>query len=413
MANIINRIDSIQAKQKVDKPFEDTNPLGLTSAPLTLEATQPLEKEEKKDVAKAALEDPDFRNWFEEQKKEINKRFDAKEKATQKKQLIETLTNAVTQFGAAVSGQKSGVDLSNLNLIKQDFEKELDRASHRRESEESGLRQELGARRRLAELVKGRKERKAEREEDVAFREKKLDISTKQAEARAQAAKVKASGKPFRDFSTRTGDIVRVFLDGTTWELRKGKAGAIQASRLGLQKEKFAHKVQEGDEPSAKQIEELTGLDETVGLLKKIRDKKESEGIDTGPIADIQNKLARVIGIDDPKVSTLRQDLVETLTKKVKNLSGAAASDTERKTIMKTLPNMDDNDEQFMAKIDNALKTIDLIKETKITGLEKGGRTVSQVRDQPNVSMVAPDGRELSVPEDKVEAMEAPGATRK
>ena len=365
------------------------NPLKVPSAPMTALAVG--SPEEENDLVMEATKEPELRNWFEKQKEEINNRFKGKEKEVERKKTIQLLTQAMTQLGASMAGQKSGVDLSGLKFIQEDFEKQLDRASARRESEEAGLRTELGSRRRLSQLAESRKQRREERAEDVKFREKKL-------KADQAAAQVRASGKDHQDFSTRSGDIIRVFKDGTTKTLVTGRAGDIQEQRQRLAEEKQAHAIKERDEPTPKQVEELSGLDETKALLGRIRDKKESEGIDTGPIADVRNKLARVIGLDDPKVSTLRQDLIETLTKKVKNLSGAAASDKERETIMKTLPNLDDNDEQFLAKIDNALDTIDTIKETKISGIEKGGRDVKQFRDMPTVRVKHPDGRTGTIP---------------
>lgn len=195
MSTISDRINNNNQPIIEDKElkFEDSNPLDITS-----KAVLPGGKEEEKDAAQIALGEPELRSWYDDRLKDINEKFDTKEKAVQKREMIQTLTNAITQFGAAMAGQKAGVDLSNLNLAKQDFDKKLDRLSARRESQESGLRQELGARRRYQELLEGRSARKEEKAEERQFIEKR-DVAQATAKEAAETAKIEASKQIAKD----------------------------------------------------------------------------------------------------------------------------------------------------------------------------------------------------------------------
>lgn len=407
MAGPIKRIEEL-GSPKEPKKFD--NPLGIPSAPLTAEAVQPRDKEEEKDLAKIALEDKEIRGWFEKQRDAINKEFKEKEKNVDKRRMIQNLTQAITQFGAAMSGQKAGVDLSNLNFIKQDFEKELDRAARKR-TEDIGLaKEEMGSRRRLAELIRKREERKKERAEDVAFREKKLAASEQEAKAKA-----KATDKP-RDFMNRSGDVIRVYPDGRTEVLQRGRAGDVQQARQELAERKQEHMEKEKDEPTPAQMEQLASFDEATKLLEKVKKEKVEDGLDTGPLVALSDFFRDKVGLQDPETAKLKQDVTETIAKKVKAISGAAASDKEREFLSFTLPRLRDNDEQFIAKLDNAIKNIELAKKARIEALTKGGRQVEQFKDETApemVEMTAPDGRALRVPASEVERLEKLGATRK
>lgn len=165
-----DRIQDRLMKMGTEEPAANPEPiLRIPSAPQTAEAVG--EDEEKDDLIKIALErDESLRDWADEQKRKIEERFGAKEKAIEKKQLIEQLAGAITQFGAAMQGQRTGVDLSNLQFLQTDFERQLDRLAERREVEEVGVERELGARRRLQDALAARRERRKEREEDKAIR---------------------------------------------------------------------------------------------------------------------------------------------------------------------------------------------------------------------------------------------------
>lgn len=342
------------------------------TAPMTMEATQPQDKEEEKDLTSVALSEPDFRDWYTKQQQIIDDKFDKKEQTIERARLVEMLSQAVTQFGAAMAAGKSGVDMSNLKFIKQDFEKQLDRIAGRRREAESGLRQELGARRRYSELIQAKRDREKERLEDRAFR---AEESQRDRDLRTQelSRKEELANKP-RTYLAQ-GDVVKVNPDYTVETIYKGR-------RTDLAERKQEHKEKEQDEPTPKQIEDLAGYAETTALLNKIKQAKTVEDIDTGPIADALNRAASMVGWDDPKMTTLRQDVVDTLAKKMHQISGAAVSEKEAKRLSFTLPQMSDNDEQFMAKLDNAIANIELAKQARIEALEKGGRDVQQFKSE-------------------------------
>ena len=362
-------MNNLKNKPNPASPSAPTgNILGIKSAPLSADATRPdptANKDQEKELVRLALDEQEHRDWFQKQRDEINKRFDKKEQEVERKQLIQTLTQALTQFGAAKAGLKSGVDMSNLKFVKKDFEKELDRAARKRESEMNIAGKEVGARRRLAEALRKEKARVEDRD---------LKISEKAKDRELQKMKLRAKDLNKPVFFKSADDIVSVSPEGKVKVIYEGR-------RTNLSEKRLEHYKKEKDEPTPAQIEQFVGLKEANDLLNKMKESKIEKGIDTGPIANVRNKIAQFIGIDDPVVSTLRQDFVDTLSKKVKTLSGTAASDKERGFLSFSLPNLSDNDEQFLAKIDNAIKNIELAKKARIEVMTKGGRDVSKFKD--------------------------------
>jgi hypothetical protein len=114
----------------------------------------------------------------EEERKETAQRtirdaldaYDQSRSRSDRAQLAETIGNALTKIGAGLHGLKAGVDLSQLDLPKTDFDrirqldqKDLDRAIARGEKEEDRVERSVSERRKQAD-------RALERAEDIEAR---------------------------------------------------------------------------------------------------------------------------------------------------------------------------------------------------------------------------------------------------
>lgn len=402
MADIMNRIETVGLPPVKEKKKKPTSLIDIPTAPMSTEASLANQGDGKADKVRAAVQDPDIKEWFNKQRTSIETKFGNKEKEVERKRLVEMLAHAMTQFGGAMQGQKTGVDMSGLKFLKTDFEKQLDRLSKSKASES------IQASKTFSELMADRKTR---RQEGAKKEESQLDRDAKRKAVEAQVAK---DGEP--KLMKSGPDII---------EISRNKDGTynhktiVKARSLDIREQSLAHRVQEGDEPSDKQTGEIGAYNEALTMLDKIKEIKTTKGIDTGPVAAKLNTAARFFGIDDPDVSTLRQDLMETLAKKIQAISGAAASEQEADRLKATLPNFEDNDEQFMAKLENAVLNLSLAKGLRLDSFEAGGRDIQKFRegskkapDSGFTMMKSPDGDTLKVPNDQVESALKAGATK-
>jgi hypothetical protein len=164
------------------KPLE-TKATKIETPRLDEEATTENSKEQetKKTLMDTALKDPEIETLYETMQKKIDAKFKKREDQVNKREAIQNMIHAITQLGAAMIGKKTGVDMSNLNFVKKDFDKKLDRLSAEKQAESKSS---------LADLVAARKERRAtkEKEEAKEIAQNKFEIT----EARLQGV-LKAS----------------------------------------------------------------------------------------------------------------------------------------------------------------------------------------------------------------------------
>jgi hypothetical protein len=165
---------------------------------------------------------------------------------------------------------------------------------------------------------------------------------------------------------------------------------ALADKRLGLQTEQEKGKgIRHGENvelrkealyrPSDKQVEALDSYDQTLASLFRTRDL--STGIETGPIADFRNMAASKLGIDDPKVTALRSQTIDTLAERIKALSGTAASEAEAGRLRITLPSLKDSHEVFIKKLEEAEKRVKEAREIRIKSLTKQGKNVEAFKE--------------------------------
>ena len=145
-------------------------------------------------------------------------------------------------------------------------------------------------------------------------------------------------------------NIAQAQLDNSTNRLNTNIENTDRNAGIRVGQAKL--KDQKENELSDKQVETIADYDQALASFGRTRDLK--QGIDTGPVADLRNQLAKKVGWDDPKVTKLRSQILNDLSERIKQLSGTAASDTERKHLAFTLPSMADNEDTFNELLDLA-----------------------------------------------------------
>lgn len=267
-------------------------------------------------------------------------------------EFIQGLSNAITKYAAARYGLKHGVDMSGVKGMDLGIDKALKNDLASLEEEAAAITGQygraVGAMEKLKELQRARKE-------------KEIDQATAAEQAKSE-----------REFRSAEAEKQRKF---TSEEA--GKEREADALRASVKQD--IDKAKEGKGLSTGEVSDLLKLDDALAMLAKIKSEKTGEGtgegIDTGFFANLYNDAARAFGKGDPRMNTLKEDLADLLSQKIKTLSGAAASDKEREFLKNTLPHAGQDDEQFMASLKNATEKIQGIRDRYVKNLEKLGKS--------------------------------------
>lgn len=199
----------------------------------------------------------------------------------------------------------------------------------------------------------------------------------------AQYKSLKAANQPLTEYQ-------RLMLQGMAEqrEIQRQNAANTMERYYGTDnrlREKQEWTEKEKDELSDKQTDSIAGYDDTKAAFERIRQAK--KGIDTGPLASRRNQVAGMVGMDDPDVTSLRSELIDTLATKIKALSGTAANESEVKRLQVTLPEMSDNDAVFERKLKDAERRIDEARQIRLDHFRKQGKNPSKF-EQPQTKVI-------------------------
>jgi hypothetical protein len=134
---------------------------------------------------------------------------------------------------------------------------------------------------------------------------------------------------------------------------------------------------------SGKQTDQLSAFDNTIASIGVITELKDR--VNTGPFAGRAQNIGAAFGHADTDFITLRTEASAVLSSFQKALSGLTASDKETQRIMKIVPNENDDDEVFAAKLQtfqaitirhkdaflNAMRTGQKLKKETINAIMK------------------------------------------
>lgn len=225
----------------------------------------------------------------------------------------------------------------------------------------------------------------------------------------------------------------------------KSKMSAFQKASIGLQERradqsearmklletkegrlstKDKWRVEEKDELSDKQTEQITSLDDGLALAARMEKLLPSVQDNLGVYASRIEEGKRYIPMTerDPDFVEMQQIAGTELADYVKTISGAAVSEEEAQRLKKNIPNMDDKPEEFKRKLETFFSVLREYKATKLSNIEKQGKDPSRFQEagsgkkeakapeSDKVRVRLPDGRVGSIPRSKLKQALEKGA---
>jgi hypothetical protein len=125
----------------------------------------------------------------------------------------------------------------------------------------------------------------------------------------------------------------------------------------------------------------IENIDRAIGELDYIKNSKVD--FDTGPIAERVDKFKKLFGGNDAKRAAFRSDTKAALSDYVRQISGTAASDNERRFIQEEIiPGMEENDEVFLEKLKAFKGRLSRARGVLLDTFEKKGKNVEAYREE-------------------------------
>lgn len=140
----------------------------------------------------------------------------------------------------------------------------------------------------------------------------------------------------------------------------------------GLRERTQGWKEKEKDELSDAQTKEVIALDKTMGGLDDIAELKPA--FNTGPIAGRVAAFQKTVGMDEAKRTAFKQKVGRQLATYIKEISGTAASDTERAFLTGLLPNENLSDAAFLESIATFKKELANSRSRLLEGYRRQGK---------------------------------------
>ena len=252
-----------------------------------------------------------------------------------------------------------------------------------------------------------------------------LDLSKKQGQPldeksvrQVPAAQLYKLSKPMQDLVVQTmkADLAAQQEDRRQKSLQLRERGLdIKEGAEDRRERQFKHKIEEKDELSDKQTEQINAFDTGQNLITKIRDLFPKAKDDLGFYASkFEEGKKFVPGMERDSDFVAMQQMVGTqLADYVKQISGAAVSEEEAQRLAKNIPSVNDKPNEFMRKLDEFEKILQENRKISLDSYKKQGKDPSAFRNESKAGMVQmriPDGRIKMIPADKVEAAKKAGA---
>lgn len=149
--------------------------------------------------------------------------------------------------------------------------------------------------------------------------------------------------------------------------------------------------------PKVSEAHPVVSVDAALKELGKVR--QQAASIDTGPLAALGNWLAQKAGVADPDVVKFKSLVGEQVASYIKGISGATVAVEERRALLDNVPSMADDDEEFQAKLERVIDTLNTWRERELRALEMAGKGTSQFGASP-VTNAPVTPAPASVPDD-------------
>jgi hypothetical protein len=221
-------------------------------------------------------------------------------------------------------------------------------------------------------------------------------LSERQQKIKELMDQMKMGAGTGRVFQTRQG-LVRLDEEGNPVEIykdpvvqeqleaMKGRLG-LSGDRLDLQKQKEENlkeyrnwRKAEADEPSDKQVQDITAIDSTLDDIERLEGM---ENLFTGPIQGRIEAFKAGIGASEKDKTVLLAQVRALLSKYGKQISGAAIAEPEFKRLEAQLPKPSDPPEVFIALLDRFKQEAEDLRLRSIDNIERGGKNPGRLADR-------------------------------
>jgi len=202
-------------------------------------------------------------------------------------------------------------------------------------------------------------------ESDVA----KAEAEAKEAGAKAQISEAKAKtafDQAIADLGLTKAQAAKYWAD-----IQRDK----EASALARDK---AEGEKQGKPLEASAVKEIGSGAAALGAVASLRALRDKFKIGTGPLRAAGNSFAQIIGMDDPNVTQYRAEIATITNQIIKELSGAAVSESEMARIREGMPTYSDDDNAFNAKLKATEKSVARALREALKANRAAGRDVSK-----------------------------------
>lgn len=144
--------------------------------------------------------------------------------------------------------------------------------------------------------------------------------------------------------------------------------GVIPATSYNQQKR--------AENPTEKEDAIFASYNKALGFLDSI--EKDKENIDTGKISSAVSSAREFFGQGDPEVVNFKAKVGQNLVDYIKSISGAAVTNEERSALTKLVPNISQNDQEFMASLQALKEKLLNYRQIEANALRSSGKIVSE-----------------------------------
>jgi hypothetical protein len=292
------------------------------------------------------------------------------------------LLRSTMLFGSGISGAKqayqipdmlekrAGMDLEKVKELQKGKKELLDQTKTEEELKKMPL-----DRQRLQEEIK-----------NIPIERQRIQMASQESAMRLKEAQGQLNdSNARRDPNSAISQFVAQEYEKITGNPVPKGFNAEQFKDLGIDLDKLLtkradlqQKQLEKSKLSDKQVTVIGEYEKPLAMLKDIMNRKSK--FETGPLAGRVHTLGGWLGMSDPDKAAFKSTVGESLAQYIKNISGAAVSESERQALLANLPTMNDDDDVFMAKAKETYERIERNKNIELSLMEKQGKNTQSFK---------------------------------
>ena len=121
------------------------------------------------------------------------------------------------------------------------------------------------------------------------------------------------------------------------------------------------------------QTKQVTGVEDVLNNLDELKARK-AEGIETGPIDNLLHRGAAFLGLEDAKTASFAALSDMNVADYIRDKSGLAVTDMERRWLEKQMPRLRDPGASFDEKLEMVREAVKMIRYNRLSGFDSQGK---------------------------------------